>query len=246
MHRMAVVLIVLSVAMVIATGCSGGGLPTGSAPPGTGSPSPSAAATGTSTSSGTAAASVTPTPTPAPTPTPTPAPTPPTLSASVIGDCIPYDPAALAIEDLGADGWRLNSGTSAMVLTDNHQDAERALALAQLNTQLCFFGRDNSRPDRSRYIATFWTGPSGAIVTIPPGAIPGDDCISYDPTNLTVENLGADGWRLNSGSSAMVLLDNESDANKMKELAGHYTKQCFIGRDNARSDRYRYIIDYWK
>ena len=44
----------------------------------------------------------------------------------------------------------------------------------------------------------------------------------------------------------MALVDNQSDANKVAELARHYSEQCFIGRDNARSDRYQYIVSYWK
>jgi len=214
---------------------------------GTGSPSPSQAVvspTAPVESQGTQ--SVTPTNAP-PSEVATASPTAPpdALPADVTTDCIPYDPATLAIEDLGADGWRLNSSSSAMLLTDTQADAQRALALAGLNTQHCFVGRDNQRSDRSRYISTFWTGPSGLVVSIPDGAVPDADCISYDPNNLSVENLGDLGWRLNSGQSAMVLADNEQDANQLRSLATHYDQQCFIGRGNSRPDRYRYIVDYW-
>ena len=113
------------------------------------------------------------------------------LPADVASDCIPYDPATLSIEDLGADGWRLNSSTSAMLLTDNQADAEKALALARLHTQQCYIGRDNQRSDRSRYITTFWTGPGAAVVVIPGDAISSPDCIQYDPGNLSTEDLGA-------------------------------------------------------
>jgi hypothetical protein len=194
-----------------------------------------------------------PTPTPAPTPTPTPRPTPePTprlaevLSRAVVADCIPYDPASLALEDLGDLGWRLNSSTSAMLLADDLDDAQQAMALAQLHSQQCFMGRDNTRPDRSRYIVKFWTGESGTIVEVPDGAITGEDCIAYNPENLSIEDLGALGWRLNSGPMSMILVDNQSDATRVMELARHYREHCFIGRDNAREDRYGYIQHYWK
>jgi len=219
------------------------------------SPSPSSAAVSPSPSeappSPTApaqsevATSATPTIIPSEVATESPPPPPDALPADVTTDCIAYDPASLAIEDLGAVGWRLNSSSSAMLLTDTEADAQRALALARLHSQHCFVGRDNQRSDRSRYIATFWTGPSGLVVTIPDGAVPDADCISYDPNNLSVENLGDLGWRLNSGNSAMVLADNEQDANTLRSLATHYDQQCFIGRGNSRSDRYRYIVDYW-
>jgi hypothetical protein len=167
------------------------------------------------------------------------------LPASVLTDCIGYDPASLALEDLGTLGWRLNSSTSAMLLADDLDDAQAALALAQLHSQRCFIGRDNSRPDRSRYIVTFWTGDLGAIVAIPDGAIPSEDCIGYDPDNLSIEDLGDLGWRLNSGPIGMVLADNQNDAAKLMELAAHYDEQCFIGRNNSREDRFGYIEDYW-
>lgn len=169
-----------------------------------------------------------------------------TLPAAVVADCIPYDPATLQIEDLGDLGWRLNSSTSAMLLLDDRDDAERALALAQLHTQQCFIGRGNNRPNRIRYILGFWTGDDGGVVEIPGGAIPDEDCIGYDPDALTIEDLGDQGWRLNSGSIAMVLLDDEEDAVLAMELAGYYRRQCFIGRDNGREDRFDYIVDYWR
>jgi hypothetical protein len=152
----------------------------------------------------------------------------------------------LTIEDLGATGWRLNSSTSAMLLTDTQADAQKALKLAQLHTKHCFIGRGNQRANRFDYIVTFWTGPGGSIVAIPAGAIPGEDCIGYDPANLSIENLGTTGWRLDSGPIAMVLADTVDDANNLKALAGNYAQQCFIGRNNSRSDRLRYIVDYWK
>lgn len=192
-----------------------------------------------------APASVTPSEPPTASPTASPTPPPPQLPPEVLTDCIGYDPATLALEDLGALGWRLNSSTSAMLLTDNFDDAQRVLALAQLNRQRCFIGRGNTRPDRSRYLVTFWTGDAGTIVAIPDGAIANADCLPYDPNNLTIEDLGALGWRLNSGPSAMVLADNEGDANLLRTMASDYSQQCFVGRGNSRPDRFSYIEDYW-
>lgn len=77
------------------------------------------------------------------------------------------------------------------------------------------------------------------------GAIPDKDCIGYDPSQLSIENLGELGWRLNSGSLAMKLFDNETDARMGMTVAAHYSEQCFIGRDNDREDRSRYIEGYW-
>ncbi len=163
------------------------------------------------------------------------------LSSFVTNDCIGYDPATLEIQDLGTTGWRLNAGASALLLYDNETDALRGLAIAGNRTELCFIGRDNTRTDRFRYIREFWHGVSG--VTVP---IPGpEDCIGYDPATLEIQDLGAAGWRLDAGSSALLLYDNETDALRGLELAEAFNDLCFIGRDNTRPDRLSYIREYW-
>lgn len=44
----------------------------------------------------------------------------------------------------------------------------------------------------------------------------------------------------------MLLLDNEADAQKALQVARRHGAQCFIGRDNRRPDRRRYILNYWR
>jgi hypothetical protein len=44
----------------------------------------------------------------------------------------------------------------------------------------------------------------------------------------------------------MEILDNSSDAQAALQLAQQYSQQCFIGRDNSRSNRSEYIVEYWK
>ena len=43
----------------------------------------------------------------------------------------------------------------------------------------------------------------------------------------------------------MVLADTEQDTNRLLVLARNYHQQGFVGRDNTRADRIRYIVDYW-
>lgn len=73
-----------------------------------------------------------------------------------------------------------------------------------------------------------------------------EDCVSYNPSNLTIEDLGATGWRMRDGGHAMVLFDTKTDAENGVKVARNHTRMCFIGRNNTRSDRYRYIVYYWK
>ncbi|GMQ84741.1 MAG: hypothetical protein BMS9Abin07_0305 [Acidimicrobiia bacterium] len=164
------------------------------------------------------------------------------LPAFVTNDCIGYDPMALEIEDLGALGWRLNAGSSQLLLYNDEADALRGLAVAGNYTELCFIGRGNTRPDRMEYIREFWNGDSGIAVPIPGP----ENCLDYDPAALFVEDMGALGWRLSAGSVPLVGYDNEADALRGQALAANYTQRCLIGIGNLRADRFRYLHEYWK
>jgi hypothetical protein len=90
--------------------------------------------------------------------------------------------------------------------------------------------------------------PTRDLPTALPTASPstaGEDCIPYDPGALRIVDEGKTGWVLTSGRLRMVLLDSEQDAQAALALAQRHTAQCFIGRDNTRSDRMSYIVEYW-
>jgi hypothetical protein len=80
------------------------------------------------------------------------------------------------------------------------------------------------------------------VVAAQPAA---EDCVSYNPSNLTVAALG-DAWILKDGSHNMLLFDTKSDADNGLKVARNWKHLCFIGRDNDMPDRYRYIITYFK
>jgi hypothetical protein len=155
-------------------------------------------------------------------------------------DCLPYNPRNLRIVDEGAQGWLLTDGRSRMQVLDSESDARRALAVAQRHTSRCFIGRGNHRPNRLDYIVTYFSGSSGMSPTIS-----GEDCLPYNPRNLRIVDEGAQGWLLTDGRSRMLLLDNEADAQKALQVARRHGAQCFIGRNNRRPDRRRYILSYW-
>lgn len=156
-------------------------------------------------------------------------------------DCLPYDPRSLTIADEGANGWLLTDGGSRMLMLDNQADAERALAVARAHTAHCFIGRGNSRPDRYQYVTHYWTGDSGL------GApMSGEDCISYGPASVGIFDRGALGWRLEDGSSWLLLFDNQADGNRGLTVARTASRLCFIGRGNSRPDRQAYIVEYWR
>ena len=73
-----------------------------------------------------------------------------------------------------------------------------------------------------------------------------EDCIKYRNDTLAVVDEGVSGWLLTDGYSRMAILDNKLDANAALALAKRHQYQCFIGRNNTRSDRGDYIVQYWK
>ncbi len=156
-------------------------------------------------------------------------------------DCVGYNPSNLSVESAGADGWLMVDGGHSLALFDTEADADDGVKVARNYTKSCFVGRGNHRPERSRYIVRYWAGPSG----LPLGPAPALDCVGYNPSNLTVEEYGTAGWRLVDGGHSMLLLDTAADAERAKLVAAEHSKLCFIGRDNHRSDRYRYISEFW-
>ena len=73
-----------------------------------------------------------------------------------------------------------------------------------------------------------------------------EDCIQYNPYALQIEDIGDKGWRLSDGKIWLQVLDNRDDAEAALALAQQHNYQCFIGRNNRRPDRIRYIVQYWK
>lgn len=71
-------------------------------------------------------------------------------------DSIPYSAANVVAEDLDADGWRLRDGGHWMVLAHDLNDALSTLDVIERNSQICFIGRGNHRPNRKRYSMTYW------------------------------------------------------------------------------------------
>jgi hypothetical protein len=167
-------------------------------------------------------------------------PPPPAPGPVAAEDCLPYDRTRLSIRDEGAGGWLLTDGGSRMLMLDNEADAQRAMSLARRHTHHCFIGRGNHRPDRARYIVHYWRGNPGAVPTS------GDDCIGYNRATVGVFDRGALGWRLEDGASALVLYDNQADANRGLMVARAFSNLCFIGRGNSRPNRADYIVHYWR
>lgn len=157
-------------------------------------------------------------------------------------DCISHDPNALAIvHNTTADVWQVvEGGTHSMLAYKREIDAQTGLAVAKRYKKHCFIGRNNSRTERYRYIMDYYRDPSG-IITV----IPSPDCLTHNGANLSIEDLGATGWRVNQGGEAIALFDTKADAQAAILVMKHYNRHCYIGRGYSGSDRLKYITDYF-
>jgi hypothetical protein len=157
-------------------------------------------------------------------------------------DCITHDPTKLAVvHNTTDDLWQVvEGGTHYMLAYKREIDAQTGLAVAKRYTKHCFIGRGNTRTDRYRYIMDYYRGPSG-IATV----IPSPDCLPHNGDNLSIEDLGATGWRVNQGSEAIALFDTKADAQAAILVMKHYNRHCYIGRGYSGSDRLKYITDYF-
>lgn len=71
------------------------------------------------------------------------------------------------------------------------------------------------------------------------------DELPYDPNKLRIIDEGTKGWLLTDGVSRMKIFDTKEDARNGLCVARRHTRHGFVGRDNPRSNREDYIIEYW-
>lgn len=59
-----------------------------------------------------------------------------------------------------------------------------------------------------------------------------EDCITLDPTNLSISEIPGGRWRIESGSSALFIFDTEAQAERAREILEFYgfDRLCFVGR----------------
>ncbi|NUR73565.1 MAG: hypothetical protein HOU81_22320 [Hamadaea sp.] len=183
--------------------------------------------------------STSPSPSAAPT-GPKPTSAPPESPWPSNPDCLAHDPNNVTVTFNGSfNVWQVISGNQAMMAFKRQEDAVAGQALAQAYRLQCFVGRDNTRPDRYRYIYTYWKEP-----VRPAPAIANPDCLSHDPTSLTVANAGDIGWRVQSGSEYIEVMSTEADANNVLLVMRHHTAHCYVGRGYTGADRLQYIVEW--
>lgn len=76
-----------------------------------------------------------------------------------------------------------------------------------------------------------------------------EDCVSYNANNVQVDYSNGTYAVTAGGVLVMRFIAQQDDmvAEQAKALAQRYTKHCYIGRSNTRTEfRGSYIFDYWR
>jgi hypothetical protein len=158
-------------------------------------------------------------------------------------DCITYNPDNLTVT-FQAGFYQVTSGNIEVIQVPDQfggDTGQKALALAQRYHRHCFIGRGNTRPDQPTYVFDYWRDASGRTPTI---ADQDQDCSTYNPHNLTVEDMGdGDGWRVKDHDHVLQLFDNGTDARNGKLVLARYSTICFIGvPDGDSQDLISYLM----
>lgn len=136
-------------------------------------------------------------------------------------DCIGFNPNNVAVEQHGSN-WTVVDGSHWIFAAPTPAEAKQIIAVIKRYgaNQTCFVGR----PDPSlTYLLKDGTAPAGAMA--------GEDCLSFNPGNLSIQPAGS-GFRMQDGSHLMFSFPDILEAASSLFVVGKYgfTRSCFVGR----------------
>lgn len=147
-------------------------------------------------------------------------------------DCLGFDPMQTRAE-LANGRWRVVSGNMIMLDFGDRQDqAEQSVEIIQFYKldEQCFVGR----PDPS---LEYWKVKGQA----PSGAMPGEDCISFNPDNIVVQNV-AGSWKIVEDNNWILDFgDQEFEARTSLKIikCNGFTNICFVDRPDPPMTYFR-------
>jgi hypothetical protein len=144
-------------------------------------------------------------------------------------DCVSYNPTSLTTH-YEAGIWTVGDGSVEAARVEggpSDNKGQKLLALAQHYKRHCYLGRGRMYEDTNNQVFDYWRDPTGQTAAIPDQDT---DCSAYDPTNLTVEDMGGnEGWRVKDHDHILQLFFTEQDARAGQLVLSKYTKVCLIG-----------------
>ncbi|OOZ02779.1 hypothetical protein BOW22_09665 [Solemya velum gill symbiont] len=155
----------------------------------------------------------------------------PGLAPVLAEDCLSFNPDKVKVEDEGDGTYLLTDGHSRMKVFPNKKEARRAKKVIRhyrLNKH-CFIGRPGPSLE-------YWLKGSKA----PKGGLKHDDCIKFNPSNLTLKKEGSR-WLLRDGSHRMHMFPNKKEANTALAFIKKYgfKRTCYIGRPDPSMTYFR-------
>lgn len=147
-------------------------------------------------------------------------------------DCIPFTPGNVTAAQVQGR-WKVVQGNMWMMdFGSNKAGAEKAVQIIRqygMNKQ-CFVGRPNAP---MQYYTVNGKSPQGAA--------PGEDCISFNPSNIAASRI-QNRWKVVDGGKWLLDFNQkEAEARIAVDVIKFYgfNKQCFVGRPNAPMQYYR-------
>lgn len=139
-------------------------------------------------------------------------------------DCIPINYNNVTVKHSGSL-WLVVDGNSSLYSAPNSTEANKIVNIIKYYklTKSCFVGRPG---------ASFEYMLAGSAS--PTGAMPGEDCIGFNPATLTIKQEGSQ-YLLTDGSSRMFMFPNKIEADQALAMIRKYgfTKTCYVGRPDA-------------
>lgn len=140
-------------------------------------------------------------------------------------DCVAFNPATTQVKQINGR-WKIVDGRHWMFdFGGNRAEAVKSLAVIkqyQANKS-CFVGRPNPS---FKYLL--------AENRVPTGAMPGEDCVGFNPNTAEVKQIG-NRWKIVDGNHFMFdFSNNKAEAEQSLAVIKQYgaTQSCFVGRPN--------------
>ncbi len=140
-------------------------------------------------------------------------------------DCLAFNPATTQVKQINGR-WKIVDGSHWMFdFAGNRAEAVKSLAVIKKYkaNKSCFVGRPNPS---FKYLL--------AGNRVPTGAMPGEDCVGFNPNTAQVKKLG-NRWKIVDGNHLMFdFSNNKAEAEQSLAVIKKYgaTKSCFVGRPN--------------
>lgn len=173
---------------------------------------------------------------------------PPSVAVTVLPtlvstDCIRYSPESLKFGVSQNSSLVVTDGVEEVITLLPDDDQVNAFRLATRHTMRCFIGREDTGNGLEGAEVEFWIGGSG-LATSPISPV---DCDAYAPSNTQVRMDAAGDWILTDGTSLLIRLDSQEDAQAALVLARRHSSRCFLNRqlNEAREISYS-LTHYWQ